>query len=249
MPLHYIDNNRLGTDGKISTRDGREIIISGKSKNFASSALWQPSAPGSNTNAKALYGTDFNVNGDGNFRELRPDPWGSPALVWVSKNNDAQYDADGGWNKTVYGINPTRKHLSFVYFRRVSNGISGAIYHGCHSNTENLNGSVNGNPYFYYVNIASLELNGWYLSFAIIHESGYSGGYSGLSGLYRISDGTKLLASTEYRQRATITYQAHRSYLYYSTDPLTEIEWWGPGFYEMDGTEPTLEQLLTSSPS
>ena len=32
MPLHYIDNNRLGTDGKISTRDGREIIISGKSK-------------------------------------------------------------------------------------------------------------------------------------------------------------------------------------------------------------------------
>lgn len=245
MPLHYQNNNHSGADGKISTRDGYEIIISGRSKNFASAALWDASAPGSNTNAKALYGTGFSVNGDGNFRELRTDPWGSPALVWVSKNNDTASDADGGWNKNVYGINPTRKHLSFVYFRRVSNGVSGSIYHGCsQNNTENLNGSVNGNPYFYYANIASLELNGWYLSFGIIHESGYSGGYSGLSGLYRISDGTKLLASTEYRQRATITNQVHRSYLFYSTDLLTEIEWWGPGFYEMDGTEPTLKQLL-----
>ena len=244
MPLHYTDNNRLGADGKIDTRHGCEIAISGKSKNFASSALWEPSAAGSNTNAKALYGADFIVNGDGNFRELRADPWGSPALTWVSKNNDTVSDADGGWNKDVYGINPTQKHLSSIYFRRVSNGMSGNIYHGCFSNTENLSGTVNGNHYFFYINIASLELNSWYLSLGIIHESGYSGGYSGLSGLYRISDGIKLFTGTEYKQRTGETRQMHRSYLFYSIDPLTEVEWWSPGFYAMDGTEPTLKQLL-----
>ncbi len=244
MPLHYTDNNRLGADGKIDTRHGCEIAISGKSKNFASSALWEPSAAGSNTNAKALYGADFIANGDGNFRELRTDPWGSPALTWVSKNNDTVSDADGGWSKYVYGINPTQKHLSSIYFRRVSNGMSGNIYHGCFSNTENLSGTVNVNNYFFYINIASLELNSWYLSLGIIHESGYSGGYSGLSGLYRISDGIKLFTGTEYKQRTGETRQMHRSYLYYSIDPLTEVEWWSPGFYAMDGTEPTLKQLL-----
>lgn len=244
MPLHYTDNNRLGADGKIDTRHGCEIAINGKSKNFASSALWEPSAAGSNTNAKALYGADFIINGDGNFRELRADPWGSPALTWVSKNNDTVSDADGGWHKYVYGINPTQKHLSSIYFRRVSNGMSGIIHHGCFSNTENLSGTVNGNPYFFYINIASLELNSWYLSLGIIHESGYSGGYSGLSGLYRISDGIKLFTGTEYKQRTGETRQMHRSYLFYSIDPLTEVEWWSPGFYAMDGTEPTLKQLL-----
>lgn len=246
MPLHYIDNNRLGTDGKISTRDGREIIISGRSKNFASSALWEASAPGSNTNAKALYGTDFSVNGDGNFRELRTDPWGSPALVWVSKNNDTASDADGGWNKNVYGINPTRKHLSFVYFRRVSSSSNGRFYHGCAPNTENLDGVLHPNPYFNYPLLAVLVKNKWYLSIGVIHEAGYTGGYSGLAGVYLVNggNGVKELTSYEYRN-AGVTRQLHRTFLYYSTEPQDEVEWWGLGFYEMDGTEPPLSQLLT----
>ncbi|OQX12805.1 MAG: hypothetical protein BWK73_13905 [Thiothrix lacustris] len=220
--------------------------------NLADWSLWELSAPNSNTAGKALHGGDFTPNGDGNSREMRLDPWDNPAMVWVSSGNDATSDADGGWNKYIANIDPTKKHLSFVYFRRVSDSAAGRFYHGCASAswgsqdaTETLGaGAISGNPYFNSLLISALTKSEWYVSIGVIHEAGYAGGYSGLAGIYRVSDGAKVFASTEYRQKSGATVQMHRIYLYYSTSPLDEIEWWNPGFYAMDGTEPTLAKLL-----
>lgn len=43
--------------------------------------------------------------------------------------------------------------------------------------------------------------------------------------------------------------QNHRTYLYYSTDANAALDWYAPGFYEIDGSEPSLEELLGRSVS
>ena len=39
------------------------------------------------------------------------------------------------------------------------------------------------------------------------------------------------------------TTQSHRTYLYYSTSSSAHLQWRQPGFYVMDGSEPSIAEL------
>ena len=219
--------------------------------NYASAEKWD--AVSTNTDAPAIYGGAFSVNGDGNLREWRKDPSGSPALLWVSKNNDTTSNADGGWNKSIADLSANKSYLSVVYFRKKSTdeNSNGNFYHGCSSTTTlNLNNTDNTNPYFYYGDINNFITNEWYVSIGIIHANNTSiTASTGVSGIYRYSTGDQVYVGTDYKMSVGATTQTHRTYLYYSTNVNTEVEWWSPGFYEINGNQPTIDSLVRQNVS
>ena len=44
--------------------------------------------------------------------------------------------------------------------------------------------------------------------------------------------------------RPGVTTQTHRTYLYYTTNPASSLDWWNPGFYEINGTEPSMDEIM-----
>ena len=211
--------------------------------NYVTSEKWEASS--SNTSAVGLYGGDFVVNGDGNQRIWSVDPYGRPALLWATINNDAASDADGGWDKHISGVSANKSYISFVYFRRNSASTNGSFYHGCSgSTTLNMSGATDNNPYFFSCGLSDLAQGEWYVSIGIIHANDSSASSnSGVGGVYRLSDGVRVYSGTDYKMSAGATTQGHRTYLYYSTDSAARIEWWSPGFYEINGNEPSLWQI------
>lgn len=220
--------------------------------NYATAELWDVAT---STNALGRWGGDFVLNGDGNVRSWGTDPYGRPAITWKSINNDVASDADGGWNKTITGLSASKSYMSVVYFRRTSSSANGTWYHGCGASTTlNIDGTSgysatlgtdSSNPYFYAVGVSSFDQNEWYVSVGFIHANGSPVvANTGSSGVWRLSDGVKVFNSNEFKMGAGATAQTHRTYLYYSTDPTTSMEWWGPGFYEINGNEPSLYQIL-----
>lgn len=212
--------------------------------NYATADKWTTS--NSNTSAVGRYGGNFETNGDGNKRQWLTDPFKRPAIVWTTTDNDEASNADGGWNKNITDLDPNKSYMSFVFVRRTSNTTSGTFYHGCSQDyTLNLNGSANGNPYFWSGGIGNLEKDEWYLSVGIIHANNSGTTVSTeASGLYKLATGAKTQTYTDYKM-STTGQQTHRTYLYYSTNPDASLQWWGPGFYEINGNEPSISQLLS----
>ncbi|MGW8169618.1 MAG: hypothetical protein ACWGHH_06405 [Sulfurovaceae bacterium] len=55
--------------------------------------------------------------GDGNLREQGLDQNGKPSVVWVTRDNDAASDADGGWT-TQFNADLTKSYICAMYFRK-----------------------------------------------------------------------------------------------------------------------------------
>lgn len=230
------------------THDGIEFADGTKLQsdpvaNFSDSRNWTIS---SGSQSGFGMGDTFSQNGDGNSVIQDTDPNGSRSRVWRSYNNDTSSDADGGWNQTLYGIDPNKSYMSIVFVKRASSSTNGSFYHGCSgASTLNLSGSSNTNPYFKNFNIGTLPLNVWCCSIGIINANNDSStANSTLGGLYRLDTGAKVTSYTTFKMKSGVTTQIHRTYLYYSTSPATDIRWWNPGFYEINAGAPTLNQLV-----
>ena len=239
----WTDNN----DGSGSGLDA-DLLDGSDSKtlgvfNYASAANW---TTGTGSGSDTGTGGGFGANGDGNLREYNLDPFGRRGIIWVTRNNDTASNADGGWDKTVSGLSATKSYMSVVYVKRASSSTNGTFYHGCSWNTtSNLNGTANTNPYFHAFGISGLPQGVWCVSIGFIRANGDSNtSNTGLGGVYRLDTGAKIYNGTDYKWRnSSDTSQIHRTYLYYSTDPNAELHWWGSGFYEINGQEPTIETL------
>ena len=193
------------------------------------------------------YGGNFTVNGDGNQRVWATDPFGRPALTWRTVGNDAASDSDGGWDKAITGLDPEKSYMSVVYVRRLSASTNGRFYHGCgkSGSTVTVGGAASSNPYFANgTDISSFDTLDWYVSIGFIKANADGSASSTQGGLYKLSTGAKVSAYSDLRMAAGATTQSHRTYLYYSTDPNASLEWWGPGFFEINGNEPKLRDLV-----
>jgi len=167
-----------------------------------------------------------------------------PALIWQGHDNDTASGADGGWVKTCSGLDPDKSYISIQYVRRTSTGTSGSFYHGCHGGhtLNNSAGTANTNPYFKSFGLGTLPQNVWCVSIGYIWANNHT--YTSHKGkCYRLDTGAVIGSNTDFRMKAGSTTQTHRTYLYYSTDSSVEVEWWNPGFYEIDGTEPSLAEI------
>lgn len=163
-----------------------------------------------------VYGTQGNFIANGTTTEnvVVEDvgPFGIIEEVWACIP-DAASDADGGWNNSTISVDPTKTYVWGCYFYKT--GPEGAAYLGCYP-VEELTGVENTNPYFT-VFFTLPEYNKWYLALGIVHPSGYTGGEVGLSGVYDVTSGEKVLDGSEFRHKASGINQRHRAYHYYNT--------------------------------
>lgn len=182
----------------------------------------------------------FTLNGQAieNLRINGVNPFGKTDRIWRCVN-DAVSDADGGWNTSLIPIDKTKAYQYAVWVKR-SGGQNGTTYHGT-QNVVNLDGSANGNPYFWYGNLPALDT--WYLMVGMIHPSTYTGSYSGISGVYDMA-GNKVLSGTDFKWSSTTTNSYFRSYLYYATDLNVSQYFYSPIVQKIDGNQASILGLV-----
>ena len=198
--------------------------------------------------------TGYNQNGDGNSRLSDVNPWGNNDIVWQSLNNDVTSDADGGWNTTTFSIDNSKAYRFSTWVKRKVLG-NGSFYlglYGYNSAPSNVgvlnrsNGAVNTNPYFTSFGW-TLNVDEWYLVVGHVWPVGSgTGAIHSDTGIYN-STGTKISNISDFVWQDTNVNAAHRSYLYYSTDPATNQQWYQPRVDVIDGTEPSIDDLIDNA--
>ncbi|MFS4469600.1 fibronectin type III domain-containing protein [Maribacter sp. 2210JD10-5] len=185
------------------------------------------------------YGTD-NIN----IREQGTDPFNNQSIVWKALRNSS--GAKGGWYTNNIAIDPTKTYRFSVWVKKTNSqdGIiifAPNIYDSGSSNAGlNLNGSNATNPLFEAGDTP--ELNKWYLYIAFIHGNGYSG--SNLGGVYDPATGQMVLNGTDYQFSSAASIVRLRTYMYSGTDTSDEMITFGPSMYEVNGQEPTIQDLI-----
>jgi len=239
-----VPSEKLHVDGNIAINDR----IIGNSKNYATSQGWLPGAAGTFSSQIGYYGGNFSINGAAAENSLiwGLSAFGNRALQWQTIGESIS-NADGGWNKGIDNLPDGNSHayMSYVYVKRTSSATTGTFYYGCQQ-VLNLSGTVNGNPYFHVHNIGSLPQDVWCVAIGIIQAyTDTNTTTPTIVGIYRVDTGVKILGGTSFRSQSGVqTTQSHRTYHYYSTDPAATLAFANPGFYVVDGTEPSLSTLV-----
>ena len=149
--------NRSSAYTRTSVRDSIVTYASGGGTRYSdqSNLLWH----GNNSQFPAWTtgtgsATGFGQNGDGNSRIVDDSPKGQD-VVWDISNQDADSNADGGWNSSLFDIDNSKKYRYSVWVRRKVQG-NGHFYFGLrgyNSSNSNIgvirssNNTVNTNPY------------------------------------------------------------------------------------------------------
>ena len=206
--------------------------------------------------------TGYGANGSATEQlrtTITDDPWGGRSVIWRT-TPDATSGADGGWNTSTYSINRNFTYRWSIWVRRHTAGVGGTFYMGMNpSPIRNDNGAVQSNPYFTYPAISALTQNQWYLVVGHCFYEGYDGGTrhpdSGwyektATGGVRIADKSYGNVGTQdVRWQATTNGALHRVYHYYTTNTASGLEFAYPRLDKCDGTEPTIDELLTTGES
>ena len=211
---------------------------------------------GGQTNAMGVtYGMN-QQDARGNKWKFSSTPKGTRDIVW---QGTAAYSGgsggDAGWGANM-PMDFRRSYLYTTYIRRVSSAGDGSFYFGCHNCRYNSGGTLTNqsNPYFDYFSTGTLTRYEWYLCYYVIRgneDSSYSGTVP-FNGIWRISNGTRLrgpatgnIGNGAIQPAGTTGTGVHRTYLYYAGGGNgTTLQWYNPGVYLIDGTEPSLNQLL-----
>lgn len=193
----------------------------------------------------------FGQNGETACNSIISDigPLGNPTKIWRTLNNDVTSDADGGWNTSNFNIDRTKLYRFSVWIKRKVLG-DGYVYFGCQGGgatagvINNITGVADTNPYFI-AGTWSFPIDTWVLVVGHVYPdtTGNTGKHAN-SGVYTKDSGRIANTSVDYRWNPTTLTSYHRSYLYYSINPVTDQEWCYPRVDLCDGTEPSIDTLL-----
>ncbi|CAL9994456.1 virion structural protein [Vibrio phage D480] len=181
-----------------------------------------------------------------NLITVKKNPWGDHDVVWQGMTRGTN-GSDGGWYGKSVAIDSTKHYRYTNWIQREVTG-NGSWYLGCSgSQTENLSGTANTNPYF--VSTSSLPNgNEWFLVVAYLYAAGTTDTDTYTDyGIYNVK-GEKIGDITKnYRSKAGSTSNTHRSFLHYSTDVNTIQNYHRPRVEVMDGNQPSIAELCAGS--
>ena len=248
MSIGY--NPKIVTKNLVGYWDAGNSLKSAKGfKNMLDLSTWTLGTGGT---------SNFFINGTTaeNQRILDTGPFGVSTMVWDEPSNDVTSDADGGWNTASVTIDPTKMYRFSVWMRRKVIG-NGYYYLGCYGlNASGVNegvlnrwdGVTSTNPYFStgVWPSSNITTDAWMLVVGHVWPAGSGTGSNHIdSGLYNTS-GTKFsnITNGDFVWQSTNTYTINRSYLYYSTDTTTNQQWYQPRIDLVDGTQPSIADLI-----
>lgn len=201
--------------------------------------------------------TGYSMNGsesEQNRLWVNDDPWGRRSVTWRTTPDSAS-GADGGWNSLFYPVDTNYTYRWSVWVRRYTAGTGGTFYLGLNpAPIRNDNGAEQGNPYFNYVPQSAMALNQWYLVVGHCFYEGYTGGRHPDSGWYKKTSigGDKIndlslgnVGAEDVRWKPGTTTTQHRTYHYYTTNTSSGLEFAFPRIDKCDGSEPSIQELLT----
>jgi hypothetical protein len=203
--------------------------------------------------------TGFAANGlaSESQRLVDTDPWGNSTIVWGTYPS-GNSEGDGGWEGSYFNIDNTKTYRSSVWVRRTSSTSGGTYYHGLHTNgtgdTYHLVDSASQtNPYWDYRATSGLTQNLWYLNVGFIRPHNWSGttadpnsGFWTTNGSKTATNAGNVYADVKFPSNATQAYQ--RVYHFYCADTTTRLQFAYPRWDLVDGTEPTINELLNRGP-
>ena len=127
----------------------------------------------------------------------------------VAPSNDIS-TRHGGWTAAFDNVSDERD-LVYSVWVRITNSQAGDFFLGLSENyATNLDGSPATNPYF--VIKKPPQLHKWFLAIGVLRNSNFSGGSSGLSGLYDPDTGLRVNNGTDYKMKPGATRQIHQTY-------------------------------------
>ena len=230
---------------------------------------------GTGSRVSTSYPTGFFKHGSitANSIENRVHPWGQTQLVWRGlnhsvNNTDASYNSNGGFGTSQISIDKTKLYRYSVWAKWVTTG-TGRVYYGIDSNVYPVNksdGNSNNNPYFTDSSISDSGFSGkvgdlipnWVLMVGHVHPVGTpTGGNHEDSGWYvRSGNGitySGLNSSSgpgvgDFIWQTASSTSGLRVFLYGSSTPNTEVQFFRPRIDLVDGNEPSISDLLTEIP-
>lgn len=230
-------------------------LDAGNKKSFANSLInstsWSLGSGGA---------SGYGANGptSENERIRRTDPFGRYANVWETRPS-GDGGADGGWNTSWFNIDNTKLHRFSVWVRRTSVQTSGGTFYlGLYGNNSGVrrtdNNAYEGNPYWECSGTSKFSPFIWYL--VVGHCYPYNTTYTGQhpeTGIYTVTGGaTKVLSVNACNIGADVkwagsdvTQAIHRCYHYYCGDSTTRLQLFDPRVDVVDGTEPSIKDLLS----
>ena len=189
----------------------------------------------------------FNILGTSNenSRVLGIGPHGLQKVLWENQPADNTGNRRG-WITDYVTIDHTKTYRYTSWVKK-TNSKDGSIYliltckDDLNSNTAlNLNGSVNGAPYPFGGDPENLDE--WYLLVGYIHHSGYTSTTS-IGGGYD-TNGIKRLNMDDYKFSNNATRLKLENILWFSTNTNDHLFTYGPTIYEVNGQEPTIQELI-----
>lgn len=242
----FAENSRFSKE----VTDGSGDAIKGYRLNKATSSSWAEGGTGAQT---GWYGGNF--GGSEITTKWVDGPHGERTLA-AETSGDTNNDYDGGYVKAIHNLDINKAHLSIVYIKRISSEGTGNVYHGTGAGTNqitNLSNSSNTNPYFHYPNLSDFPQDVWCVSIGVIQANNDDNttaktGSGDLQGIYRCDTGQKIMNSSnawKMGSAGSTLNNGIRFFHYYSTNANAKVQFAKPGFYEINGDEPSLAEILT----
>ena len=252
--------------GKIELASPSDINLTGINLYTHGPLAYHPRSLGDVSNDQ-LPNATWNDTQD-NAIEYVTGPFGGQELA-ITCYPDSSNDGDGGFNSDAIPIDSGSAYMFVTYIKRKTHAASGSAYFGLRGRnaagsnnyllTNQVGLAVDNNPYFFSGDVTPAgetsadALDRWFLHVGYVYPSG--SGYdatrksvcydltTGLTGSYSSANEKTYLWTTG------TTHAKIRVYHYYNTagDGNTKYqEIARPAIYKMDGTEPTIQSLLSN---
>nr|WP_299384844.1 fibronectin type III domain-containing protein [Allomuricauda sp.] len=184
-----------------------------------------------------------------NVRSMDTGPHGTSELIWKSPANSTS-DNDGGWDSDYVTIDPSKTYRFTVWIKRL-NSLEGKSHFGLtaldasdNEATLLLNDTAKTNPYF--ESEPPTTVDDWYLLVGFVYGHGHTTGENGLEGVYDTAGNHVVTAYSSFKFESTAVKVRHRSYFREANVPA-EQWFFGPTIYEVNGTEPSILDLINNN--
>lgn len=185
-------------------------------------------------------------NTNENVREYGLDHVSNQVILWKAVP-DGEGAHDGGWFTDFIPISYERTYRFTVWMKKTGSN-SGSTYFGTQSYNSgyvdlvNLDGSVNSDPYFWFGDLPIL--NRWYLLVGFVHENTYNSTVS-LGKIYDGVTGEPVISIDDFKFSTSVLNLRHRVRLFNDENPSNRQFFYKPAMYEVNGNEPTINELLS----